>query len=1210
MRSSLIIPILTLLAACSPSPKENDPAKKDQASKDAKAVLVVRRAKPKITQASSPTILKVSSPVSFPANTNVIPAEELTSVASSDKLPMRTPGTDTLGLPKTYSVSLKKKLIKQSLPVRALPPRYKDAAISNIQYLDVDQGMISSMVKCVASDKNGNLWIGTNGAGASRYDGRSFFHYNDKNGLSNNTILCILQDSKGRIWFGTEGGGACCYDGESFFTLGEDEGVGSTVLAICEDKEGKIWFGTNGNGICVYNGTNVSVYTEKEGLNHNSIRCIMQDNKGNMWFGTTGSGACKFDGKSFYYFSEDEGLSSTIIHSIIQDKHGNMYFATDDGGVNIYDGKSVEYITRKRGLGSDCVISILVDQDENLWIGTYDGGLSMYNGHEIRNYNTEHGLTNNYVLSICEDHSGSLWLATLGGGVCRFNNRSFMHYTEKEGMGRNTVRSIVENKQGNLCLSTYGDGIILYNGKSFDHYTEKGGLTADRYKTSIADSNGVWFATESSGAIYYNGKTWTSYDESTGLNSNYILSMCVDKDNHVWFGTDEYGVSCFDGKQFISFMDEAGLSDGIITAIIQDRSGHMWFATEGSGVCNFDGEFFKWYTVKSGLCSDYINCMYQDKDGNVWFGSDGRGVSMLKAKTINSNSPDFENLSVKEGLSNDYVRSIVQDRSGNMWIGSDKGLNYIVKTENGKEVHVYTSADGLKANNFFNAVTIDSKNTIWWGNGKSLTNLNLNTYKIPNTIPHMQLNSIELDKSFVDFNSLKDTARLGERLVVGEKDKKDLRKLTFDKVEKFYNYPMGLVLPHNINQVEFEFSALDWAGPDKIHYQYMLTGADEDWSPLSTENKAFYSNISNGDYTFKVKAVGIAGNWSEVFSYSFTVKPPWYKHPVAYVGYIVLFILIVFGFNNIRTRSLKERQQELEKMVDERTAEVVEQKELIEEKQKEIVDSINYAKRIQSAMLASEHLFSKNLKNYFVLFRPKDIVSGDFYWASPVPGGKFVLVTADSTGHGVPGAMMSMLNISCLNEAINERKLAAPSAILDHARTRIISSLAEDGSAEGGKDGMDCSVIVFDFEKKKMKIAMANNPVWIIRKKGGVEKPVGENITYFPLEDPKNAFTAEIIELKPNRMPVGKHTRDGIPFTEIELDVVPGDVVYALTDGFCDQFGGPKQKKYTYSRLKEELLKIYTKESKDQKEHLDLCFESWKGNLEQVDDVLIIGVKV
>ena len=157
------------------------------------------------------------------------------------------------------------------------------------------------------------------------------------------------------------------------------------------------------------------------------------------------------------------------------------------------------------------------------------------------------------------------------------------------------------------------------------------------------------------------------------------------------------------------------------------------------------------------------------------------------------------------------------------------------------------------------------------------------------------------------------------------------------------------------------------------------------------------------------------------------------------------------------------------------------QKHLVEEKQKEILDSINYAKRIQYSLLASAKLLNDNLPNHFLFFKPKDVVSGDFYWGSTLENGHFILVTADSTGHGVPGAIMSMLNISCLNEAVNSDKLVQPADILNATRKKVIHHLSNDGSEDGGKDGMDCSLISFDFINKKLRYSAANNPIWIIR---------------------------------------------------------------------------------------------------------------------------------
>ncbi|MEO8761117.1 MAG: SpoIIE family protein phosphatase, partial [Bacteroidia bacterium] len=304
-------------------------------------------------------------------------------------------------------------------------------------------------------------------------------------------------------------------------------------------------------------------------------------------------------------------------------------------------------------------------------------------------------------------------------------------------------------------------------------------------------------------------------------------------------------------------------------------------------------------------------------------------------------------------------------------------------------------------------------------------------------------------------------------------------------------------------------------------------------------------------------------------------------------GAILVGLLLVVVFAGFVVRSLRLTQKQ-KKLIEQKEIETQHQKHLVEEKHKEITDSINYAERIQRSFLATKELLDENLGEYFVLFKPKDVVSGDFYWAAKTVSSSgvenFLLATADSTGHGVPGAIMSVLNISSLEKAV-EQGLTNPAEILNYTRKTIIERLKKDGSAEGGKDGMDCSLISFDFSKKQLNIACANNHVWIVR---GIE----------------------VIEIKPDKMPVGKHDKDTIAFTQHEIQLQKGDVVYALTDGFPDQFGGEKGKKFMVKNLRDLLASNAQLPVQQQKELLETTFTNWMGNLEQVDDVTVFGVRV
>lgn len=303
-----------------------------------------------------------------------------------------------------------------------------------------------------------------------------------------------------------------------------------------------------------------------------------------------------------------------------------------------------------------------------------------------------------------------------------------------------------------------------------------------------------------------------------------------------------------------------------------------------------------------------------------------------------------------------------------------------------------------------------------------------------------------------------------------------------------------------------------------------------------------------------------------------------------YGGLALVALFGAFMFNRFKVTQKQKNIIEIkEKQTQEQNVVIVQQKHLIEERHKEITDSINYAERIQRSFLATKELLDANLHEYFILFKPKDIVSGDFYWAATLNNKQFALVTADSTGHGVPGAIMSLLNITSLEKAIEQH--THPAEILNSTRKTIIDRLKKDGSVEGGKDGMDCSLCVFDFATMKLYVAAANNPVWIVR---------GSKVT----------------EIKPDKMPVGKHDKQDITFTQHEISLQKGDVIYTLTDGFPDQFGGEKGKKFMIKNLRELLVNNVGLSMEEQKTLLEKTFRDWVGDIEQVDDVTVIGIRI
>lgn len=280
---------------------------------------------------------------------------------------------------------------------------------------------------------------------------------------------------------------------------------------------------------------------------------------------------------------------------------------------------------------------------------------------------------------------------------------------------------------------------------------------------------------------------------------------------------------------------------------------------------------------------------------------------------------------------------------------------------------------------------------------------------------------------------------------------------------------------------------------------------------------------------------------------------------------------------------VKELNETLEKKVIERTAEVVAQKNIIEEKNKSITDSIRYAKRIQDSILPREAFVGENMPDSFFLSMPKDIVSGDFYWVNHKHG-KLFFSAIDCTGHGVPGAFVSIVAHANLQRAVLLFGLDTPAEILDKLNEEVQNSFAYAGGEEHIKDGMDIALCAFDRENNKLEFAGANNPMYLIRE-------------------------GNLTEIKGDKQPVGHHIFSQ-KFSNHVFDVKPGDIIYLFSDGYADQFGGEKNKKFTYKRFKELLLSISGMPMMAQKEVLERTIREWKGSEEQVDDILLIGMRV
>ncbi|NOZ46711.1 MAG: SpoIIE family protein phosphatase, partial [Chlorobi bacterium] len=330
----------------------------------------------------------------------------------------------------------------------------------------------------------------------------------------------------------------------------------------------------------------------------------------------------------------------------------------------------------------------------------------------------------------------------------------------------------------------------------------------------------------------------------------------------------------------------------------------------------------------------------------------------------------------------------------------------------------------------------------------------------------------------------------------------------------------------------------------------------------------------------------------------------------------IFAFFIVYIIVKLYTRRLEQEKIRLEGIVRERTAEVVAQKDEIEKQRDQIAeqkqgmeDSIHYASRIQRALLPGDATRSV-FNEHFILFKPRDIVSGDFYWMANI-GTKSFIVAADCTGHGVPGAFMSMLGMSFLNEIVLKSEVEQVDEILNSLRESVITSLKQTGKIDEAKDGMDLAMYVWDRSNNTIEFSGANNPLYYVRKLNGEELKMLENEDESFVEK-GGAHNGKYVlnQIKADKMPIGIYVKKDIPFTRHILHVEKDYTLYTFSDGYVDQFGGESGRKFMSKPFKKLLLDIQDKSMEEQCKILDKNIEDWKAGREQVDDILVFGIKI
>lgn len=431
----------------------------------------------------------------------------------------------------------------------------------------------------------------------------------------------------------------------------------------------------------------------------------------------------------------------------------------------------------------------------------------------------------------------------------------------------------------------------------------------------------------------------------------------------------------------------------------------------------------------------------------------------------------------------------------------------------------------------------------------------------------------------------------------------------FVKVDKENRrYPINIDPSPKPPEFNYKYNSLSfyWTTPymlqeEDILYCYKLEGFDNDWSKWDKVSYKDYTNLPFGKYTFHVKGLTFTNIETSEASYSFSILKPWYLTTWMIILYIIATILGVLGIIAAYTKRLKNENIRLEGVVAERTAVVVKQKE-------ELESSIHYASRIQMALLPSQKVLSDNIKNYFVLFKPRDIVSGDFYWMTK-KNERLYVVAADCTGHGVPGAFMSLLGMSFLDEIIGKQPAPRADAILNQLRLHITDSLKQVGGDDEAKDGMDMALLVIDFTNQRIEFSGAYNPCFRVRRLSENEAPKYEVDSDERPDGTMSNGKYFLETIYASKMPIGISSRMNEDFVFYDWALERGVSYYLFSDGYIDQFGGEHGRKFMKKNFKKLILEIQDYPMNKQKELLEKNLKDWMGQVPQIDDILVMGIR-
>ncbi len=1029
---------------------------------------------------------------------------------------------------------------------------------------DSNVGLPQNFVYCLAQAPNGYIWMGT-GEGLVRFDGHRFESYNTTDSLAGDFISALHVAPDGDLWIGHNNGDITIHSGGHFKPLFIPD-TQSPVQEICSLPNGTMWALTQNKGLIKLDPKNQQHQIfEHPDLRRKLYYALAPLDNDLFLIGTSeGLYRAGISADNEISFVEQIGeIPSVNITTITPRKgvKGEFWIGTEDSGFFRYS----DHLHESRQIVDHSLCLLFNIQHENiqdieeepggnLLLATWGNGVIKLFFDPVKqtfvdsyNFTTSNGLNDNFVKDILCDREQNYWFATYGGGTSALVNNYMIFYKMSTiGFDNNKVKSIFRT-DSTLWLGLE-KGLIRTDPFcfiDFEFYDAELGIPNDEITGFYKDPNGTMYVASANRGLFYREaqelkfKPWHYTQALPGRKIRDIAGT----GSTIYLAT--YGgffIIDTEKKSTRRLTTENGLPHNSINFVYLSSTGEIWIGPKNSGVSRVSPDHIEIHKILQ-LPVDVYD-MAEDAYGNAWMATQGRGLLKYSEDSIMT-------IDVNHGLAKNFCYSLNIDPEGRVWVAHHPGMS-MFNPKTG-EVRTYGYEQNLGYD--FHQIWKGNDQTLWFASGEEVIHY----------LPDLdQKNHVAPVLNFTD-------------VLISGKHYNPLRKIELP-------YPYG-----EKYQFRFNFMGVSFKNPSGVTYQYQLVkGGDESavkWTDLGTTNFREYDFLPSGSYDLNIRAFNADGVASNPITASFRIATPFWKMPWFYLVATVLLSYIVYLIIVMRERNLRHQKEQLQKEVDIQTVQLREQKAEIEKKNRDITDSINYAKRIQKSILPSLKTLQRSFPQSFVFFAPRDIVSGDFYWFHKTAH-SFLVCCADCTGHGVPAAFMSMIGTTLLNDIVKRKDIDSPAGILERLDQEIKILLQHDNNKQNNSDGMDISIVEIELRSRKVRIASAKRPVYLF-------------------------LNNELVVYKGNRRSIGDSlVKESSPFVNIEYQCSVNDLIYLFSDGYSDQFGGPLGKKFMTGGVKNLLQGIYHQHMDKQFKMIRDHFFNWKGDLEQIDDVIFMGVRL